>query len=119
MRYWRPLMVTFTCAIAVPSPSLPVEHRTHVVDRGVEPAGDVAVDGLEPARPRGLRVELGRELGAVGAKLMHLLVQTRLALIGFDAALDRGRERIERKREPLGGSVDGGLIAHRRASITC
>ena len=62
---------------------------------------------------RGLRVEVGGELGAVGVERVNLLGQQRPAAVDFDSAVDRGVEHIQRLGEAPGRGIDRGLIGHR------
>ena len=87
MRNWRPLMVTLTCAIDCSSASARIWMR---VDRGIEPARDLAVGVVEPSGARGLAIERGGKPGAVDAERVNLLRQAVLAAVGLAAALDRG-----------------------------
>src|SRR5262249_20671174 len=64
IRYCRPLMVTVTWDMA--SALLRREHRADALHDVVEPAGDLAVAGLQPARLCGGSVELGGEARAGG-----------------------------------------------------
>ena len=73
---------------------------------------DLAVGGLKPVAARGLRVEIGRELGAIGAERLNLRGELVLAMIGLTPALGCGLEGIERRGQAAGGCVDCARVAH-------
>jgi len=89
-----------------------VEHGADRVDGKIEPARDLAVGGLEAVAARGLRIEIRRELGAVGAECLNLRGEFVLAVIGLAPALSRGLERIERRGQAAAGCVDCDRVAH-------
>src|ERR1700688_1189099 len=90
-----------------------VQHRLDAGDGGVQPLSDLAVAGLQPPRARGFAIERGGEPGAVNAQRMELARQPLLVAVGLAPALDRGIERVERKRQTLYRAVDCTLVRHR------
>ena len=113
MRYWRPLMLTFTCAMdRLHMQSLRFEDQPDVLHRGIDPAGDVAVGGFEAAAAGKHRRQIGGEPGAVGGERMDLLAQRRPLAVALDPALDRGVERIQRLRKTPRRLLDRCLLGH-------
>ena len=109
MRNWRPLMVTFTCAMSlsvVLSRSCDFEHRADVLHRGIEPARDLAVGGFEPARARGLR-HRGRRRAASGRRpsAWTCSASRASAAVGLEPPLHRGVERIQRRATGAGSPL--------------
>src|ERR1700760_4455677 len=109
IRNWRPLMVTVTWG---KWSSLAFEHVPNIFHRGIQPPRHLAVGGLEAAHLGDLSVEISRETGAVGIECMHLFGQDRPGPIGFDSALDRGVETIQRRGEAAGGLLDSRGFRH-------
>src|ERR1043166_5917841 len=69
-----------------------VEHSTDRVDGKIEAARGRAVGGLETVAARGLRIEIRRQLGAIGAECLNLRGEFVLAVIGL--APDRKSTRL-------------------------
>ena len=63
----------------------------------IEPTRDLAVRGLEAIATRGLRVEIGGKLGAIGTERLDLRGKLVLAMISQAAALGRRFQRVERR----------------------
>src|SRR5438105_7885843 len=94
-----------------------VDHRAHGVDREIEPARDLAIRRLEPLGARGLCVEIGGELGAVGAERVHLRGERVLAGVGLAPALGGRLERVERGGKAPACSIDRARIGHGRLRL--
>ena len=73
------------------------EHGADGIDRDVKPSCDFAICGLELARIRRRRVEIGGQPRAVAAQSLQLRDQRGFATIGLAPALDRRIECVERR----------------------
>src|SRR5262249_36799488 len=116
IRYWRPLMVTVTCAMTPflagesgpgstcklsLSLAMCLNDPADRIDGGVEPMGDFPVRALERAHPRGLSIEIGGKPRAIRAECLELGPERLLAAVGIAPTLQRRFQRIERQGETL------------------
>src|SRR5215831_4243680 len=99
-------MVTFTCAMAPPSPRVRGDDRANRFDGSVQPLRDVPVGNLEPTRTSGRVVEFGGKLCAVRSQRIDLLCEPNLAALDPEPALKRGLEGVERELQPLDRRLD-------------
>jgi len=91
---------------------LRIDDRTDCRDRFIEPLRDLAIGGLELARMRRDRVELGCESRAVGIESVNLRGERRMALVLLKLSLDRSLECIERGLQALGRRLEYACISH-------
>src|SRR5262249_34311969 len=87
-----------------------------------KPARDLAVGGFEPIATRGLRIEIGGELRAVGTERLNLGGELVLAMVGLTPAFRRCLERIECRGQAPARCVDCARVPHnylrgRRANV--
>ena len=112
MRNWRPLMVTFTCA-RCPSIGCDLEHgrMLSIAASSRRAMSRLAAFSLRTLRE--LRVEVGGELGAVGAERVHLLGEGASGCGRFRSCARPRRRAHPAPASSAGCGFDRGLIGHR------
>src|ERR1700738_2700575 len=85
----RPFSHECPCRNRPLSPLVRVKHGADRVDSKIEPARDFAIGGLETVAARRLRIEIGGELGAIGAERLDLGGEFVLTVIGLAPTLGR------------------------------
>src|SRR5262249_47098194 len=108
----RPIYDECPCRRRALSTFVRVEHGADRVDGKIESARDLTVCGLEAIATRGLRVEIGGELGSIGAKRLALRCKLVLAVIRLAAALRRCFERVECRGQAAARCVDCARVIH-------